>query len=83
MLIAAVVNYTDNIVKGLSNCLSMVLSCIDILFIFLFYKFLSFELSKFLFNFSFTWSFLIGATLVLIALMLYNFNGINIKNNKA
>lgn len=31
MLIAAVVNYTDNIVKGLSTCLSMVLSCIDIL----------------------------------------------------
>ena len=31
VLIAAVVNYTDNIVKGLSNCLSMVLSCIDIL----------------------------------------------------
>ncbi|KAK8801028.1 hypothetical protein WA588_001856 [Blastocystis sp. NMH] len=67
VVIAAVVNYTDNIVKGLSSCLSMVLSCI---------------VSRFVFGFKFTGNFLVGATLVFVALILYNFNGTPVKNEK-
>lgn len=39
-------------------------------------------ISKFVFGFKFTGNFVVGATLVFVALILYNFGGNPVKNEK-
>lgn len=56
LVIAVVVKYADNIIKGFANAISIVLSCI---------------LSIFLFNFLVTSQFAIGAALVVFSVYLY------------
>jgi len=57
ILIAVVVKYADNILKGFATSISIILSC---------------SISYFVFNFNITLIFITGCTLVIFATYLYN-----------